>query len=243
MLQFFHISCISTYVIPIPVIPGMVQSSRNVGVQVAEGEFMMDIDNDRIHPDDSTTTPDEKDDGIGPKYTEVGRILRLLQLLLANECTRLEIIEQLASYYKVDNMATSRGSSSRRADRMFELDIKVLEELGFEIRRVKAKWKLVMRRRYCFISDSWSLPSVLGYLSFLSWASRHRIVDRYALCLYEDRGTCRALLAFATVPFWLGNIQRVSTPSIAQILSRFCVSSYVFYRREYRMPRHRNYSA
>ena len=59
---------------------------------------MMDTDNDHIHPDDSTTTLDEKDNGIGPKYSEVGRILLLLQLLLANECTRLEIFEQLASY-------------------------------------------------------------------------------------------------------------------------------------------------
>jgi predicted DNA-binding transcriptional regulator YafY len=102
---------------------------------------MMDTDNDRIHPDDSTTTPDEKDDGIGPKYTEVGRILRLLQLLLANECTRLEIFEQLASYYNVDDIATGRESSSRRADRMFERDIKLLEEQGFEIQKIKARGK------------------------------------------------------------------------------------------------------
>jgi predicted DNA-binding transcriptional regulator YafY len=158
MLQFFHISCIITYVIPIPVISGMVQSSRNVGVQVAEGEFIMDTDNDRIHLDDSTTIPDEKDDGIGPKYTEVGRILRLLQLLLANECTRLDIFERLASYYNVDDIATGRESSSRRADRMFERDIKLLEEQGFGIRKIKAKGRPT---RYSLVQGSGPAVSFL----------------------------------------------------------------------------------
>ncbi len=203
----------------------------------------MDADTDPTFPDISTITPDENESETDPRHTAVERVLPLLLLLAANEYTRLEIFERLASYYNVDNISTSSDSSSRRADRMFEREIKQLEELGFEIRKVKGKGKLVIRQRCCFISNNWSLPSALGCQSFLSWASKHHIVDRYALCLYEDQGTCPALLAFATAPFWSGNIQTVKTQSIVQILSRFCVSWCAFYRQEYRMPRHRNYSA
>ena len=119
---------------------------------------MMDTDNDRIHPDNSTTTLDEKDNGIGPKYSEVGRILLLLQLLLANECTRLEIFEQLASYYNVNDIATGRESSSRRADRMFERDLKLLEEQGFGIRKIKAKGRPT---RYSLVKGSGPAVSFL----------------------------------------------------------------------------------
>ena len=72
------------------------QSSRNLCVQVAEGEFIMDADTDPIHPDISTTTPDENEDGIDQKHTAVERVLRLLLLLAVNECTRTEIFERLA---------------------------------------------------------------------------------------------------------------------------------------------------
>src|SRR5437773_12555631 len=92
-----------------------------------------------IRPDVSTATSDESEGGTVLKYTVVERVFRLLQLLLANECTRLEIFERLALYYNVDDIATTRETSSRRADRMFERDIKLLEEQGFEMRKVKAK--------------------------------------------------------------------------------------------------------
>ena len=67
------------------------------------------------------------------------RILHLLKFLLANECTRQEIFERLAPYYKIDNMAVDKDSSSRRAGRMFERDIKLLQEQGFQIQKIKAK--------------------------------------------------------------------------------------------------------
>ena len=57
----------------------------------------MDADNDSILPDNSTTTPDENEGGTDLKHTVVERVFRLLQLLLVNECTRLEIFEHLAS--------------------------------------------------------------------------------------------------------------------------------------------------
>ncbi len=111
----------------------------------------MDADTDHIHPDISTTIPDENEGETDLKHTVVERVLRLLLLLAANECTRLEIFERLAPYYKVDNIATSSDSSSRRADRMVERDIKQLEELGFEIRKVKAKGRPT---RYSLVKGS-----------------------------------------------------------------------------------------
>jgi hypothetical protein len=101
----------------------------------------MDADTDPIHPDISTTTPDENEGGTDLKRTAIERVLRLLLLLAANECTRLEIFERLALYYNVDNTTIDSDSSSRRADRMFERDIKLLEELEFEIRKIKARGK------------------------------------------------------------------------------------------------------
>jgi predicted DNA-binding transcriptional regulator YafY len=109
----------------------------NVGTQVAEGELIMGDGN--IFPNSSTRASDEEDGEPDLKHRVVERVFRLLQLLLVNECTRLEIFELLASYYRVDENVSGRVSSSRRADRMLERDIKVLEEQGFEIRKVKAR--------------------------------------------------------------------------------------------------------
>ena len=88
---------------------------------------MVSSKNNQMHSDASMITPEEKDGEIGPKYLMVERVFHLLQLLLVNECTRLEIFEHLASYYRVDEHVTGRVSSSQRADRMLERDIKLLE--------------------------------------------------------------------------------------------------------------------
>ncbi len=109
------------------------------------------MDDGNILPEGSTRASDEKDGEPGLKHTVVERVFRLLQLLLANECTRLEIFEHLASYYRVDENVTGRASSSRRADRMLERDIKLLEEQGFEIRKVKAKGRPT---RYSLVKGS-----------------------------------------------------------------------------------------
>jgi len=101
----------------------------------------MDADTDDIHPDILTTASDEIEAGSDLKHTVIKRIFHLLQLLLVNEYTRQEIFERLTPYYQVDNIATDRDSSSRRADRMFERDIKLLEEQGFEIQKIKARGK------------------------------------------------------------------------------------------------------
>ena len=111
----------------------------------------MDADTDPLYPDISITTPDENEGETDPRHTVVERVLRLLLLMAVNECTRLEIFGRLAPYYNVDTIATSSDSSSRRADRMFERDIKQLEELGFEIRKVKEKGKPT---RYSLVKGS-----------------------------------------------------------------------------------------
>lgn len=116
------------------------------------------MDTDPLHPDILKTTPDESKGGTGLKHIAVERVLRLLLLLAGNECTRLEIFERLASYYNVDDIAIARDSSSRRADRMFERDIKLLEGQGFEIQKVKAKGKLT---RYSLVKGSGPAVSFL----------------------------------------------------------------------------------
>jgi predicted DNA-binding transcriptional regulator YafY len=109
------------------------------------------MDEGNILLEGSKVASDEKDSDPALKYRVVERILRLLQLLLAHECTRLEIFEHLAAYYRVDESVTGRVSSSRRADRMLERDIKVLEEQGFEIRKVKARGRPT---RYSLVKGS-----------------------------------------------------------------------------------------
>ena len=116
------------------------------------------MDTDPLHPVISKIIPEENEGGIGLKHTAVKRVFHLLQLLLANECTRLEIFERLAPYYNVDYIATGSASSSRRADRMFERDIKLLEEQGFEIQKVKAKGKPA---RYSLVKGSGPAVSFL----------------------------------------------------------------------------------
>ena len=54
---------------------------------------------------------------------------------MMHEYTRQEIYQRLADYYRSEG----DDEASRRADRMFERDIKVLEEQGFLIKRVKAR--------------------------------------------------------------------------------------------------------
>ena len=113
----------------------------------------MDADTDPLYPDISITTPDENEGETDPRHTVVERVLRLLLLMTVNEYTRLEIFERLAPYYRVDEKVTGRVSSSRRADRMFERDIKQLEELGFEIMKVKGKGRPT---RYSLVKGSGS---------------------------------------------------------------------------------------
>ena len=69
------------------------------------------------------------------KRESLGRIFRLLRILLINEYTRQEIFERLPDYYHSEG----EGDASRRTDRMFERDIKVLQEQGFVIKKRKAR--------------------------------------------------------------------------------------------------------
>ena len=78
------------------------------------------------------------------KHESAERIVNLLSFLFANrDCTRKEIFEHLASPYRIDKAAPLEQSTSRRADRMFERDINFLEDLGFEIKKVRGKGRLM----------------------------------------------------------------------------------------------------
>jgi predicted DNA-binding transcriptional regulator YafY len=88
----------------------------------------------------------------GLKHESAERIFHLLQFLMANECTRKDVFERLAFYYKVDNTAaSSEHNHSRRVDRMFERDIKFLEDQGFEIKRIRSRGQLA---RYSLVKGS-----------------------------------------------------------------------------------------
>ena len=54
---------------------------------------------------------------------------------MMHECSRQEIYQRLPEYYKSDGVGED---ASRRADRMFERDIKMLEGQGFVIKKAKA---------------------------------------------------------------------------------------------------------
>src|SRR5438552_4879147 len=87
----------------------------------------------------------------GLKHESAERLFRLLQFLMANECTRKDVFAQLAFYYKFDTATPSDQKTSRRADRMFERDIKFLEEQGFEIKKIKTKGQFA---RYSLVKGS-----------------------------------------------------------------------------------------
>lgn len=70
------------------------------------------------------------------KLEAAERILRLLQFLLANQCTRRDVFDHLALYYKIDH-AAAHQPIPRSADKMFERDIRFLEDQGFEIQKIK----------------------------------------------------------------------------------------------------------
>jgi predicted DNA-binding transcriptional regulator YafY len=104
------------------------------------------------HPPSHTQSQyDDIDGSNGLKHESAERIFRLLQFLLANECTRKDVFEHLDSYYRIDRIEPTEGNTSRRADRMFERDIKFLEDQGFEIRKVRGKARPT---RYSIIKGS-----------------------------------------------------------------------------------------
>ncbi len=82
--------------------------------------------------------PHEEVASSGLKLESAERIFRLLQLLLANECTRRDVFEHLALYYKLDR-AILEQDIPRRADKMFERDIGFLKDQGFEIQTIRKR--------------------------------------------------------------------------------------------------------
>jgi predicted DNA-binding transcriptional regulator YafY len=94
----------------------------------------------------------------GPKQDSTERIFRLLQFLLANECTRQDVFERLAFYYKIDPEALNENGVSRKADKMFERDITFLRNQGFELKTVKNKGQLA---RYSVVKGSGPRPTFI----------------------------------------------------------------------------------
>lgn len=106
----------------------------------------------------------------GLKHESAERIFRLLQFLIANESTRKDVFEHLSSYYKIDHATSTEPLISRRADRMFERDIKFLEDQGYEIKKVK---KRAHPTRYIAQNspDSHTESQAWAPLATVSWQS------------------------------------------------------------------------
>lgn len=78
-----------------------------------------------------------------PRHENVERIFRLLQLLLANECTRQDVFVHLADYYRIkylpSDFATEKIATSRSADKLFERDLHFLAEQGFRVKKMRKR--------------------------------------------------------------------------------------------------------
>jgi hypothetical protein len=78
-----------------------------------------------------------------PRHENVERIFQLLQLLLANECTRQDVFEHLADYYKIKHLPSDftveKISTSRSADKQFERDLHFLSEQGFSVKKMRKR--------------------------------------------------------------------------------------------------------
>ena len=74
-----------------------------------------------------------------PKYETAERVLHLIHLLAANECSQQDIYERLKDYYRIDgNSDASAKTSSRKAYRMLNRDLHFLEKVGYEIKKKRA---------------------------------------------------------------------------------------------------------
>lgn len=71
-----------------------------------------------------------------PKHEDMERLLHLIHLLFANECSQQDIFEHLKDYYRIDNSNDkSVRTSTRNAYRMLNRDMHFLEKVGYEIQK------------------------------------------------------------------------------------------------------------
>lgn len=87
------------------------------------------------------------DDSSSSKQESTERFLLLIRMLTANVCTRKDVFGHLSVYYKIDTSnEETLAASHRQANRIFERDIKFLDELGYEIEKnLTAEDKRVIR--------------------------------------------------------------------------------------------------
>lgn len=96
--------------------------------------------------------PDGQPDNSSPRYETTERILRLLQLLTANQCTQQDIFERLRDYYNSDrDDNASKASSTRSAYRMLVRDINFLKKMGYDVQRMRGSDKAT---RYSIVKGS-----------------------------------------------------------------------------------------
>ena len=84
---------------------------------------------------DESLYDDFSDDGDTPRYVNAERIVRLLYMLSANNCTREHIFERMKDFYSIsDESSSSRRTSLRSAAHKLNRDLRFLKNsMGYEI--------------------------------------------------------------------------------------------------------------
>jgi hypothetical protein len=79
---------------------------------------------------------DKPDTGSEPQYENAERVLRLLYLLSGGDCTQEDILGRLKDFYRIgeDDDPKARAPSGR-VGKMLSRDLRVLENMGYEINR------------------------------------------------------------------------------------------------------------
>ncbi len=84
--------------------------------------------------DVSRTSTELPVNNTGPRYETTERILRLLHLLTANDCSRDDIFERLKDYYRIGESDDPRVKApSQRAGKMLGRDLQFLKKMGYQI--------------------------------------------------------------------------------------------------------------
>lgn len=78
-------------------------------------------------------------------YAAAYRVIRLVQLLTTNECTRQVIFDKLATEYRLDSLCNT-AQSSRKTNKMFERDLNFLKEAGYEVVKRKVDGRFTCYR-------------------------------------------------------------------------------------------------
>lgn len=82
------------------------------------------------------------------RYASAERLFRLVQFLMANNCTRDDIFVHLRDYYKLPSVGAEMSAARRSAERMLERDLQFLADQGFVVQKTRATQSQPARYRF-----------------------------------------------------------------------------------------------